>query len=62
LERSLNSIEGFWKDARINVTLYKNQPDFFIISDNNDMINRMDDCIINLSNILSNKYVEDIKP
>jgi len=40
LQKIVSNLELFWKDAKINVEPYKNQPDSYILKGNQEMINQ----------------------
>lgn len=61
LTKIIDSIENFINKSTITIDKYKQQKDIFILGDNDELIKQIDDSIVQINNILSEKYVQRIK-
>lgn len=57
----LDRIESFWGRAKIKVITMQNTFDEYVIQDNEDLISEIDEIILQLNSILSNRYIQDFK-
>ena len=62
LEKMLLNVEGFWKNSVLIVNPYKDYKECYGLGNNENMISRLDDSLVTITNILSSRYVEGIRP
>lgn len=65
LEKMLKGVDVFWRTAHLNVLMYKTDPannkPIYILGNNDDLISKLDDALVTISNIFSSRYVEGIR-
>jgi len=65
LEKMLKGVDVFWRTANLNIILYKTDPltnkPIYILGNNDDLISKLDDALVTITNIFSSRYVEGIR-
>lgn len=57
----LDSVKGFWNSWQVKIKIYKPDDGSYILDNNDDLIEKLDDHLVTITNILSSRYVEGIR-
>ena len=61
LVKMIEQVEWFWRVSYLNVTSYKDNKDVSILGNNDDLIGKIDDTLLQVNNVLSSRFVEGIR-
>ncbi len=61
LNKMLNNVKQFWTASKVIIIEYKDSKDIFILGNNEDLISKIDDTMLNLNNMLGSRFVEEIR-
>jgi hypothetical protein len=61
LNNLMNTVEDFWKGAKVAVRQFIENQDFYVLGDNDELIQQLDDMFMIVSNIMQSKYVDVVR-
>jgi len=61
LQKMLDSVKGFWYGGQLKIVEYRADDHTVILGNNDELIEKLDDNLVTITNILSSRYVEGIR-
>ena len=61
LNNLITIVEDFWKNSKLTLRQFVENQDFYILGDNEDLIQQTDDMFMIVNNIMQSKYVDSVR-